>query len=77
MGRLPCPSFSLFERSCDFGYQTLDRDQLTYCDLARDHQQRAYEIGRERYPLTVTKIEGGNSAFTNALLRLPVFKVDD
>ena len=34
-------------------HQNLDRDQLAYCNLARERQQRAYELVREQHALTV------------------------
>ena len=37
-----------------FGHQSLARDQLAYCDLATDHQQREHDIVREHHALTVS-----------------------
>lgn len=42
---------------------TLDRDQLEYCDLARE--QRAYELVREEHVLTAARINSRNSALTD------------
>ena len=53
--------------------RSLDRDQLAYCDLARDRQQRAYEIVREQHALTVARVNGRNSALSDALLRRPKY----
>ena len=47
MGRLPRLPLTIFQRTGVFGYQSLARDHLAYCDLATDRQQRAYDIVRE------------------------------
>ena len=60
IGRLPRPP-------------PLDRDQLAYCDLARERQQRAYELVREQHALTVARVNGRNSALSDALLRRPKY----
>ena len=48
-GRLPRPPLAVFDRSYGDAHQNLDRDQLTYCDLARERQQRAYQLVREQH----------------------------
>ena len=50
-------------------HQNLDHDQLAYCDLARERQQRAYELVREQHTLTVARVNGRNSALSDAFLR--------
>ena len=62
MGRLPRMPLTVFELPNAGGHQSLARDQLAHCDLAKDRQQRAYELVREQHVLTVTRIEGRNSA---------------
>ena len=47
IGRLPRLPLAVFGRSYDGARQSLDRDYLVYCDLARERQQRAYEPVRE------------------------------
>ena len=54
-------------------HQNLDRDQLAYCDLARERQQRAYEIVRVQHALAVARINGRNTALSDALLRHPQY----
>ena len=49
-------------------HQSLDRDHLVYCDLARERQQRAYELVREQHALTVARINGCNSTLSDVLL---------
>ena len=52
MGRLPRLPLTIFDRSYGGMHQNLDRDQLAYCDLARERQQRAYKLVREQHALT-------------------------
>ena len=73
MGRLPRLSLTIFDRSYGGMHQNLDRDQLAYCDLARERQQRAYELVREQHALTVARVNGRNSALSDALLRRPQY----
>ena len=40
IGRLPRLPLTVFDRSYGSDHQSLDRDQLAYCDLARDRQRR-------------------------------------
>ena len=47
----------------------------SYCDLATDRQQRAYDIVREHYALTVSRVERRNSALSDALRAVPKFAV--
>ena len=73
IGRLLRLPLTVFDRSHGSAHQSLDRDQLPYCDLARDRRQRAYEIVREQHVLTVARVNGRNSAFSDALLRRPKY----
>ena len=73
MGRLPRLPLTVFDRSYGGMHQNLDRDQLAYCDLARERQQRAYELVREQHALTVAGVNGRNSALSDALLRRPQY----
>ena len=73
IGRLPRLPLTVFERSYSSVNQSLDRDQLAYCDLARERQQRAYEIVREQHALTTARVNGRNSALSDALLRRPKY----
>ena len=65
--RLPRLPLAVFDRFHDGAHQSLERDQLAYCDLARERQHRSYELMREQYALTVTRINGRNSPLSNAL----------
>ena len=73
IGRLPRLPLTVFDRSYGGTHQNLDRDQLAYCDLARERQQRAYELVREQHALTVARVNGRNSALSDALLRRPQY----
>ena len=42
---------------------------FVYCDLARERQQRAYELVHEQHALTVARVNGRNSTLADALLR--------
>ena len=75
MGRLPRLPLSNFERIGVFGRQSLARDHLAHCDLATDHQQRAYDIVREHHALTVSRVKRRNSALSDALRAVPKFVV--
>lgn len=50
IGRLLQIPVTVFGRYSGFGHWSLGRDQLSYCDLARDHQQRAHGIGTNCAP---------------------------
>ena len=47
--RLPRLPLIVFDRSYGGAHQSLNRDQLAYCDHARERQQRAYELVREQH----------------------------
>ena len=47
MGRIPRLPLSVFDHPSVGGHQSLDRDQLEYCNLAVDRQRRAYDLVRE------------------------------
>lgn len=49
MARLLHLPLAVFERSYSFAHHGSDRYQFFYCDLARDSDQRAYEMIREQY----------------------------
>ena len=68
IGRLPRPALTVFDRFNGGAHQSLDRDHLAYCDLARE-QQHAYELVREQHALTVARVNGRNSTLSDALLR--------
>ena len=73
IGRLPRPLLAVFDRSHGGARQSLDRDHLAYCDLARERQQRAYELVREQHALTTARINGRNSTLSDALLSRPKY----
>ena len=73
IGRLRRLPLTVFNRSYGGGHQSLDRDHLAYCDLARERQQHAYELVREQHALTVARVNGRNSTLSDALLRRPKY----
>ena len=50
MGRLPRLPLTIFERTGVAAHQSLAHDHLTYCDLATDRQQLAYEPSASAIP---------------------------
>ena len=48
---------------------SFDCDHLAYSDLARERQQRAYELVHEQHALTGARVNGRNSTLSDALLR--------
>ena len=50
MGRLPGLPLTIFERTGVAAHQSLAHDHLTYCDLATDRQQLAYEPSASAIP---------------------------
>ena len=75
MGRLPRLPLTIFERTGVADHQRLARDHIAYCDLATDRQQRAYDIVREHYAFTVSRVERINAALSDALRAVPKFAV--
>ena len=60
MGRLSRLLLAVFECAGVAGHQILARDQLAYCELATDHQQRAYDIVRKHHALTAARVNRRN-----------------
>ena len=71
MGRLPRLPLPFFERTEVAGHQSLARDNLAYCDLATDRQQREYDIVREHHAVTISRVERRNSAQSDTLHLVP------
>ena len=67
------PPLTVFDRSYGGAHQSLDRDHLADCDLARDRQQHAYELVREQHALTLARVNGRNSPLSDVLLRRPKY----
>ena len=75
MGRLPRLSMTVFERTGVARHQCLARDDLAYCDLTTDRQQRANDVVRKHHVLTVYRVNRRNSALADALRPAPKFAV--
>ena len=69
IGGLPRLPLDVFDRSYVRARQSFNRGYLAYCDLARERQQRAYELVREQHARTVARVNGLNSILSDALLR--------
>ena len=69
IGRLPRSSLAVFDRSYGGAHQSFECDHLAYCDLARERQQRAYELVHEQHALTVACVNGRDSTPLEALFR--------
>ncbi|CAM9841755.1 unnamed protein product [Pylaiella littoralis] len=63
IGRLPRLPLSLFSPPNPGGHQSLDREQLSYCDLAVDRQRHAYALVREFHSLAASRVERRNTKF--------------
>ena len=74
IGRSPRLPLSLFDSPNIGGHQSLERDQLAYCNLATDRQQRAYAIVRDHYKVTTSRLERRNSKL-HAAMKLPQYEV--
>ena len=75
MGRLPHRPLTVFERTGVAQHQSLARDYLANCDLARDRQQRANFAVRKHHSPIVSRVNRRNSAIANALRPAPTFAV--
>lgn len=64
----------MFDRPNIGGHQSLDRDNLAYCNLATERQQRAYTIVRDNYAITASRLARRNSKLL-AAIKLPHFEV--
>ncbi|CAB1107450.1 unnamed protein product [Ectocarpus sp. CCAP 1310/34] len=75
MGRIPRLPLSVFDHPSVGGHQSLDRDQLEYCNLAVDRQRRAYDLVREYNALKISRVERRNSSMLDAINKIPKFTV--
>lgn len=65
--RLLCLTLTDFDRSYRDTHQSLDRDQLDYCDLAREHQQCTDKLVREQHAVSVARINSRSWSHSDAL----------
>ena len=75
IGRLPRLPLSVFEPDNVGGHQSLERDHLTYINLATERQQRAYSLVRELYHITTSRLQRRNAPIMAALSASPPFTV--
>jgi len=75
IGRLPRLPLSVLEPDNIGGHQSLERDHLTYINLATDRQQRAYSPVLELYHITTSRLQRRNAPIMAALSASPPFTV--
>ena len=75
IGRLPRLPLSVLEPDNIGGHQSLERDHLTYINLATDRQQHAYSLVRELYHITTSRLQRRNAPIMAALSASPPFTV--
>ena len=73
LGRLPRLPLTVIERRGACGHQSLERDQLEYCDLARDRQRLAYRLVREHHAIESSRIARANHALSDVFHKRPLF----
>ena len=76
MSRLPRLPLTIFDLPNIGGYQSLNRDQLAYIDLAIARQQRAYRAVRELYAIYVSRLDRRSAPLMDALRLLPPFSIN-
>ena len=75
IGSLPRLLLSVFQPDNIGGHQSLERDHLTYTDLATDRQQRAYSLVRVLHRITTSRLQRRNAPIMAALSACPPFTV--
>ena len=76
MGNLPRLPSIVFDLPNIGGYQSLNRDQLAYIDLAIARQQRAYRAVRQLHAIYVSRLDHRNPPLMDALRLLLPFSVN-
>lgn len=75
IGPLPRLPIAVLERPHGDGHQSLHRDQVDYCDLATDYQQRSYALVHKHHAPSISRITRRNSIISSALHQTPSFAV--
>ena len=75
LGRLPRLPLTVIERQGASGHQSFQRDQLEYCDLARERQQLAYQLVREHQAIASSRIARSNKDLSDVFHKKPLFSV--
>ena len=68
--RLP---LTVIERRGARGHQGLERDQVEYCDLARDRQRFAYRLVREHNAIESSRIARPNQVLSDVFHKRPIY----
>lgn len=73
LGRLPRLPLTVIERRGACGHQGLERDQVEYCDLAKDRQRLAYRLVREHHAIESSRISRANLSLSDIFHKRPVY----
>ena len=75
LGRFPRLPLTIIEQKGACGHQSLERDQLEYCDLARERQRLAYRLVREHHAIASSRIARANEGLNDVFHKKPIFTV--
>ncbi len=65
---------TVIERQGATGHQSLPRDQLEYCDLARERQRLAYQLVREHHAISSSRLARVNKKVSDVFHKKPLFE---
>ena len=77
LGRYPRLPITVFDRHTFDGHQGLEQDQMSYHDLSRARQRKAFTLVREQHAITVSRLERSNTALYNLMHKRPSWKIGD
>ena len=77
IGHLPRFPIAILEHSTLAGNQSLDRDQLAYCDLVKDRQRRAYQLVREHDAIMFSRLARSNAKLLDTFHKRPRYTIGD
>ena len=75
LGRLLRLRLTVIERQGASDHQSLQRDQLDYCDLARERQRLSYQLVREHQAISSSRIARSNEDLSDVLHKKSLFSV--
>ena len=77
IGRLPRFPITALEYAHLAGNQSLERDQLAYCDLVKERQRRAYNLVREHHAIMTSRIARSNDKLLETFHKRPIYTIGD
>ena len=77
LGHFPRFPIAVLEHSPLAGNQSLDRDQLAYCDLVKERQLRAYRLVREHHAIVTSRLARSNEKLLDTFHKRPRYAVGD